>query len=94
MTEVCLHAVVIGRVQGVWFRKSTQEYAESLGLSGWVRNLPDSSVELMACGDELGIRQLEAWLSQGPELASVAEVQSRLVALEKLPFPFVVVELE
>ncbi|WP_067867515.1 acylphosphatase [Neptuniibacter marinus] len=94
MVEICLHAIVIGRVQGVWFRKSTQEQAESLGLSGWVRNLPDSSVELMVSGDELAVRQLEAWLSQGPELAVVAEVKSKQKALQELPYPFVIVDFE
>ena len=91
MAEICLHAYVIGRVQGVWFRKSTQAQAESLGLSGWVRNLPDFSVELKVSGEELAVRQLEAWLSQGPELAVVAEVKSKVIPAEELPFPFVVV---
>ena len=90
MAEICLHAFVSGRVQGVWFRQSTKDKADSLGLSGWVRNLPDSSVELMASGEEQAVRQLEAWLSQGPELATVAEVKSEVVAQEELPQPFTV----
>ena len=72
----CLHAFVSGRVQGVWFRQSTVETAVAHGLSGWVRNLDDGRVELMAKGGEQGLMQLEAWLSIGPALATVAEVKS------------------
>ncbi|WP_428036883.1 acylphosphatase [Amphritea sp.] len=72
----CLHAFVSGRVQGVWFRQSTLEVAQAHGLTGWVRNLDDGRVEVIACGHEHGLMQLEAWLSIGPELASVAEVKS------------------
>ncbi|WP_299201583.1 acylphosphatase [uncultured Amphritea sp.] len=72
----CLHAFISGRVQGVWFRQSTLEAAQAHGLTGWVRNLDDGRVEVMACGNEHGLMQLEAWLSLGPALASVAEVKS------------------
>lgn len=75
----CLHAFVTGRVQGVWFRQSTKEAAEALGISGWVRNISDGRVEVMACGEEQGVLQLEAWLSLGPELATVADVESERV---------------
>ncbi len=75
----CLHAFVSGRVQGVWFRQSTVETALVHGLSGWVRNLDDGRVELMASGDEHGLMQLEAWLSIGPELSRVAEVKSEWI---------------
>jgi acylphosphatase len=76
MKEIALHAFVIGRVQGVWFRQSTKEQAISLGLKGWVRNLSDGRVEVLAAGEEKAVRQLEAWLAQGPKLANVAEVIS------------------
>ncbi|GGK69476.1 acylphosphatase [Amphritea balenae] len=75
----CLHAFVSGRVQGVWFRQSTVDQAIANGLTGWTRNLPDGRVEVMACGDEAGLLLLEAWLSLGPELATVAEVESTRV---------------
>ncbi len=75
----CLHAFVSGRVQGVWFRQSTLETALAHGLTGWVRNLDDGRVEVMACGNEHGLMQLEAWLSIGPELARVAEVVSERI---------------
>ncbi len=80
MSVICLHAYVSGRVQGVWFRQSTKEMADSLGLTGWVKNLDDGRVELIAQGEDQAVRQLEAWLNQGPELATVAEVASSLVS--------------
>lgn len=83
MSVICLHAYVSGRVQGVWFRQSTKEMADSLGLTGWVRNLDDGRVELMAQGEDQAVRQLEAWLNQGPELATVAEVASSIVSLSE-----------
>lgn len=83
MAVITLHAFVSGRVQGVWFRQSTKEQAGSLGLNGWVRNLDDGRVEVMAGGEEKAVRQLEAWLARGPELANVAEVQSEFLALDE-----------
>lgn len=82
MKEITLHAFVSGRVQGVWFRQSTLEQAVSLGLKGWVRNLNDGRVEVLASGEEKAVRQLEAWLAQGPELANVAEVISEFSEVE------------
>lgn len=71
------HYRVSGRVQGVSYRASTQEKAKALGLDGWVRNCRDGSVELQASGDARALRQLEAWLWQGPAQARVAAVESR-----------------
>lgn len=88
MAVICIHAFVSGRVQGVWFRQSTKEKSDTLGLNGWVRNLNDGRVELKASGDELAVRQLEAWLGQGPELATVAEVDSKVVDLAEIPVGF------
>ena len=65
---------VTGRVQGVFYRASTQARAQELGLTGWVRNCSDGSVELEASGDAEALRQLEAWLWQGPERAQVSAV--------------------
>ncbi|MFN3881222.1 MAG: acylphosphatase [Nitrincola lacisaponensis] len=76
MSKVCLRVVVSGRVQGVWFRRFTQQKAEAHGVLGWVRNLADGRVEALLCGDEINVRHVEAWMSQGPELANVAELLS------------------
>ena len=70
-----LHAFVCGRVQGVWYRASTQKTAQKLGLNGWVRNLPDGRVELVAEGDEQALQQLLNWCWQGPTLAQVSDIQ-------------------
>lgn len=86
----CLHAFVSGRVQGVWFRQSTLEAAQAHGLTGWVRNLDDGRVEVMACGNEHGLMQLEAWLSIGPELATVAEVKSERCEVTEVFISFVI----
>ncbi len=70
----CIRCIVSGRVQGVWFRASTQQRAEQLGISGSARNLADGSVEVVACGEDEALERLRDWLSQGPELAQVTEV--------------------
>jgi len=72
--KISMHCFVRGRVQGVWFRASTQEEAKRLGITGWVRNLPDKSVEVFASGTPMQIKQLHEWLQKGPELAEVSEV--------------------
>jgi acylphosphatase len=91
MKEITLHAFVSGRVQGVWFRQSTKEQALSLGLKGWVRNLNDGRVEVLAAGEEKAVRQLEAWLAQGPELANVAEVISEYSEVDESATDFRVI---
>jgi acylphosphatase len=62
---------VAGRVQGVFFRASTRDKAENLGLTGWVRNLPNGDVELLAEGEPGAFAQLLAWCHTGPRLARV-----------------------
>ncbi|HET7062861.1 MAG TPA: acylphosphatase [Rudaea sp.] len=71
----CARFVVSGRVQGVFFRASTREEALRLGLTGHARNLPDGTVEVVACGDDAALAQLEAWLELGPPLAQVSRVE-------------------
>jgi len=72
----CRHYSVTGRVQGVFYRASTRDEAQRLGLTGWVRNCFDGRVELLACGDSTALSQLERWLHQGPPLAQVDMVES------------------
>ena len=62
---------VTGRVQGVWYRASTERKAQELGLTGFVRNQPDGSVYIEAEGDEPALDALVAWCRQGPPLARV-----------------------
>ena len=79
MKQLALHVWISGRVQGVWYRQSTKEQADTHGVNGWVKNLPDGRVEAMLVGEANAVRQLEAWLSIGPELANVADVEVELV---------------
>ena len=65
---------VEGRVQGVWFRESTRQQAEKLGISGYAINCADGSVEVLACGETEALGQLERWLHQGPPMARVRSV--------------------
>ncbi len=68
------HYLVTGRVQGVGFRAATAAQARQLGVCGWVRNLADGRVEVLAWGDQLD--QFEAWLRHGPALARVDDLVS------------------
>ena len=71
-----LHAVVHGRVQGVNFRYYTVREASTLGLTGWVRNRPDGTVEVLAEGPRARLQQLEAFLHHGPPSALVTGVEA------------------
>lgn len=70
-----LHAIVFGVVQGVNFRYSTRREAQRLGLVGWVRNLPDGTVEVTAEGARAALEQLLSFLHKGPPAARVTHVQ-------------------
>lgn len=63
-----------GRVQGVFYRQSTKEEADRLGLRGWVRNLPDGDVEALVEGPGEQVDALVAWCHRGPPAARVTEV--------------------
>ena len=75
MTAICRRCRVTGRVQGVFFRASTQQQARALGITGWARNLPDGSVEVLACGAPKAVDALAHWLWEGPRLADVTGVE-------------------
>ncbi len=68
-------AFVSGKVQGVWFRKYTQEKARELGLKGYVKNLPDGRVEVHAEGDVQKMEELKKWLYKGSPLSRVDNVE-------------------
>lgn len=70
-----MHLRVVGRVQGVFYRASTLERAEALGLAGWVRNRKDGTVELVAEGPPEALDALHAWCRRGPQWAEVAAVE-------------------
>lgn len=70
-----LHAIVEGRVQGVGFRYFVLEVADSLGVTGWVRNRWDETVEVMAEGDPAALEKLLAALKRGPRASFVTEIK-------------------
>ncbi len=76
MTETRVHIFISGRVQGVNFRYYTQQQAQSRGLKGWVRNLPDGRVEAVFEGDEARVESMVDWCHQGPRMASVDKVEA------------------
>jgi acylphosphatase len=77
MTGARLHVLISGRVQGVFFRASTCEQANRLGLQGWVRNLPDGRVEALFEGEEERLKEMLGWCHQGPPGSLPGEVESR-----------------
>ena len=66
--------LIYGRVQGVGFRYFTWNEAQKIGVLGFVRNLWDGSVEVIACGSEAQIETFSAWLHHGPRTAKVTQV--------------------
>lgn len=86
----CRNFIIVGQVQGVFFRASTQHYAQSIGVRGWVRNLPDGLVEVEACGDTLQLDSLQNWLWQGPQYAKVSDVQVGPGSGEDVDLTFVI----
>ncbi len=74
--KVRLHARVEGRVQGVGFRFFVQQTAQSLGVTGWVRNRWDRSVEVVAEGERAALERLLAALRRGPRASFVSDVKA------------------
>jgi acylphosphatase len=70
--------IISGRVQGVGYRYSSRNYAQSLDLVGWVKNRVDGKVEMIAEGDKITLEQLLTWLKQGPRFADVTNVEVTL----------------
>ena len=73
--------IITGRVQQVWFRKFTKEFADKLELGGTVRNLEDGSVEIFVSGNSNDVESLIKHCRKGPNLAHVAKV-----TLEEVPY--------
>ena len=69
-----VHAIVSGRVQGVSYRAETAREARRLGVVGWVRNLPDGTVELEVEGTDAQVTALLGWCEIGPPAARVTNV--------------------
>jgi acylphosphatase len=71
-----VHVFVSGRVQGVFFRQKTKQQAESFGVTGWVRNLPDGRVEAVFEGEEETVKALVEYCHHGPSYARVTNIDA------------------
>jgi len=79
-------AHVSGKVQGVFFRVSSQQKAIDYGLSGYARNLADGDVEVFLSGEEENVEKMLAWLKEGPEQAEVTNMQQKQVDWQEHSF--------
>ena len=78
-----LQCIITGKVQGVLFSTWVHGQAESLGLKGWVRNLDEGKVEILAQGDEANLKELQTRLLAGSPLARVDGVEYRWIEYDK-----------
>jgi len=70
-----VHIKIGGKVQGVYFRASTKEKADELGIRGWVKNMSDGTVEIVATGSDETIKEFISWCHEGPRGAAVADIK-------------------
>ena len=77
MAHKRINLVVTGRVQGVFYRATAQREAKKSGLTGWVKNRHDGSVEIIAEGEEDAVKDFLAWAQEGPSTARVDRVETK-----------------
>jgi acylphosphatase len=70
-----VHVLISGRVQGVWYRASTKQKADALGIIGWVRNTAEGNVEAVFEGEQAVIDEMITWCWQGPPQARVSDIK-------------------
>ncbi len=75
MSEKSIHAIIEGKVQGVFFREYTRREALKTGVTGWVRNKADGSVEAMVCGSVEKVAHMQKWFEQGSPHSTVLHVR-------------------
>lgn len=75
MRKKRVHVFISGRVQGVFFRYTSKELADQLGVTGWIKNLPDGRVEAVVEGEEDKVEEMIEFLSKGPPLARVDDIK-------------------
>jgi acylphosphatase len=74
LSPIRVHLYIHGLVQGVFYRDTMRRVAQSLDLTGWVKNLPDGRVEAVVEGEEEKVDQLVSWCHEGPPSAHVSKV--------------------
>ena len=84
--NVSYMAHVSGKVQGVYFRASSQQVAIDHGLSGYARNLTDGDVEVLICGEEHDVEKMLEWLAHGPPQADVANIETKQIPWQEHHF--------
>lgn len=77
-TQLCVHATIHGRVQGVGYRAWTEKNAIRRGLTGWVRNRTDGTVEAVFCGEEQAVENMLKDCETGPLSARVSHVERKM----------------
>ena len=75
-----VNVIVSGKVQGVWFRASTKQKADELGITGWVKNTSDGNVEALFEGLDKNVGEIVDWCKTGPPLAEVKNI--RIIRLD------------
>ena len=79
-----LKIIVSGKVQGVFFRHNTQKFAKSLDLKGYVKNLSNGNVEVVAVGDEKQLKKLIEFCKNGPEHAKVSNINVKYFVCKEM----------
>lgn len=87
-TQICKYYLVSGRVQGVAFRAYTRRKANSLGVTGWAKNLEDGRVAVLACGEAAAVASLCLWLHKGSPFSKVNAVECQIVTDQPCPADF------
>ena len=85
-TMKSLHLKIYGQVQGIFYRDTTCQKAKQLDITGWIKNCPDNTVEIVAEGQEEDLKKLLTWCKTGPELAEVEGVEEKWEDIDKTNF--------
>jgi len=75
MEHLRAQVTIHGFVQGVWFRQSTKDEANRIGVGGWVMNLPDGTVQALFEGEKKKVEEIVGWCHRGPSGARVSKVE-------------------